>query len=66
MAFLLVMVVLLFISQAQTLIGSFIDILLISVPLIIQTLLIWGITYSLAVALALPYNVAGPATLIAC
>ena len=66
MVFLLLMIVLLFISQATTIVGNLLDILVISVPLIIQTIFIWGITITAAILLKIPYKFAGPASLIAC
>lgn len=45
MVFLVLMVSLLFISQAKTITHNLIDILIISIPLFIQTVLIWGITF---------------------
>jgi ACR3 family arsenite transporter len=65
MVFLLLMIVLLFICQASTIVHNFVDILIIAVPLLIQTFLIWGIAYVLSLLLRLPYDVAGPAMLIA-
>ncbi|ORZ29728.1 ACR3 protein [Catenaria anguillulae PL171] len=64
--FLVLMVAMLFITQAGAINSKLVDILIIAVPLLIQTLLIWGITYGLALVLRLPYAIAGPATLIAC
>ncbi|CAK4625428.1 hypothetical protein LEN26_016700 [Aphanomyces euteiches] len=66
MVFLILMIVLIFISQADTITHNWVDILLIAVPLILQTALIWGIMYAAAIFFRLPYEVAGPATLIAC
>ena len=66
MVFLLLMVILLFISQAPTIIGNLLDILVISVPLIIQTIFIWAITIAASLLLKIPFRYAGPASLIAC
>ena len=66
MVFLLLMVILLFISQAPTIIGNLLDILVISVPLIIQTIFIWAITVAASLLLKIPFRYAGPASLIAC
>ncbi|EQC35005.1 arsenical-resistance protein [Saprolegnia diclina VS20] len=66
MVFLVLMIVLIFISQAATITDNVVDILVIAMPLILQTFLIWGITYTGALYLGLSYDVAGPATLIAC
>jgi arsenite transporter len=61
---LILLVVFIFISQAQVITGNFIDVLLITVPLILQTCLIFLLTYSLALFLCLKHNVAGPAAFI--
>ncbi|RQM27749.1 hypothetical protein B5M09_002906 [Aphanomyces astaci] len=66
MAFLLLMVVLIFISQAATITQNWVDILIIAIPLTVQTVLIWGVTYAAALYFKLPFDVAGPASLIAC
>ena len=66
MGFLVLMVVLIFICQADTLINSLLDIVIIAIPLIIQTVFIWGITFGAALKLGIPYKFAGPASLIAC
>jgi arsenite transporter len=66
MVFLLLMVVLLFMSQATTIVENVLDIFIIAIPLLLQTFLIWGLTYFLALRMKLPYKIAGPATLIAC
>ncbi|KAJ1568485.1 hypothetical protein HK405_001475, partial [Cladochytrium tenue] len=66
-AFLIAMVVLLFVSQAASIGANWVDMLAIAVPLLLQTFLIWGLTYAIALwVLRLPYDLAGPATLIAC
>mmetsp|Transcript_1012 Transcript_1012/g.1670 ORF Transcript_1012/g.1670 Transcript_1012/m.1670 type:complete len:383 (-) Transcript_1012:81-1229(-) len=61
---LILLVVFIFISQAQVVTGNFIDVLLIIVPLILQTSLIFILTYSLAIFLRLKHNIAGPAAFI--
>ncbi|KAF0686578.1 hypothetical protein As57867_021552, partial [Aphanomyces stellatus] len=66
MGFLVLMIVLIFVTQAPTITDNIVGILIIALPLTLQTLLIWAITYALAIWLQLPYDVAGPATLIAC
>jgi ACR3 family arsenite transporter len=66
MAFLLLMVVLIFISQAATITKNWVDILIIAIPLTVQTVLIWGLTYAVAIYFEFPFDIAGPASLIAC
>ncbi|OQR82136.1 arsenical-resistance protein [Thraustotheca clavata] len=66
MVFLLLMIVLIFISQAATITHNIVDILIIALPLTIQTFLMWALTYQLSLWLHLSYDIAGPATLIAC
>ena len=61
---LLATVVLLFGFQAQTIIAQPQTIILIAIPLLIQTYGIFAIAYTAAKALQLPYNVAAPACLI--
>src|SRR5690554_4472772 len=61
---LLAMVVLLFGFQAQTILDQPFMILLIAVPLVIQTYGIFFLTFAGARVLHLPHNVAGPACLI--
>jgi arsenite transporter len=61
---LLATVVLLFGFQAEKIIGQPQTILLIAVPLLLQTYAIFAITYIGAVLLRLPYNIAAPACLI--
>lgn len=62
---LLATVVLLFGFQAQTILTNPIAIVLIAIPLLIQTYGIFAITYSAAKSLKLPYNIAAPASMIA-
>ncbi len=57
-------VVVLFGLQANTLLSKGIDILLIAIPLIIQSFGIFALTYWMARKLKLPYSVAAPASLI--
>lgn len=57
-------VVLLFGFQAQTILDKPQAILLIAIPLIIQTYGIFAIAYFIAKRLKLPHNVAGPASMI--
>ncbi|MGB5444933.1 MAG: ACR3 family arsenite efflux transporter [Psychromonas sp.] len=57
-------VVLLFGFQAQTILAQPQTILLIAIPLLIQSYGIFAIAYAAAKALKLPYNIAAPAALI--
>jgi ACR3 family arsenite transporter len=57
-------VVLLFGFQAQTILTEPQTILLIAIPLIIQTYGIFAIAYFFAIRLKLPHNIAGPASMI--
>ena len=66
MIFLVLMVVLLFIQQAPVIVNNLLDILIIAVPLLLQTFLIWAIAYGILYLLKTPYEIAGPASLIAC
>lgn len=61
---LLATVVLLFGFQAQTILNNPATIVLIAIPLIIQTYGIFLITFAAAKAIKLPHNIAGPACLI--
>ena len=61
---LLVMLVLLFTMQAELIIESPIHILLIAVPLILQTFVIFGISFFGAKLLKLPFDIAAPAGFI--
>ncbi|WP_116368798.1 ACR3 family arsenite efflux transporter [Parahaliea mediterranea] len=61
---LLATVVLLFGFQAQTILASPLAIVLIAIPLLIQTYGIFAITYAMALKMKLPHNVAAPACLI--
>ena len=61
---LLSMVILLFGFQAEKIIGQPQNILLIAIPLLVQTYGIFIITYLAAKAIKLPHNIAGPASLI--
>lgn len=61
---LLATVILLFGFQADTLITKPQTIVLIAIPLVIQTYMIFAITYSLAKKLKLAHNVAAPASMI--
>jgi arsenite transporter len=65
MAFLLFTLILIFTFQSSRIIQNPIHILLITVPLTIQTVFIWMIAFYIAYAMKLPFNVAGPASLIA-
>ncbi|GAB3291449.1 ACR3 family arsenite efflux transporter [Parahaliea aestuarii] len=61
---LLATVVLLFGFQAETILARPLAIVLIAIPLLIQTYGIFAITYVMALKLQLPHNVAAPACLI--
>jgi arsenite transporter len=61
---LLATVILLFGFQAETIINKPLSIVLIAIPLIIQSYGIFAITYIAAKQMRLPYNVAAPAALI--
>ncbi|MCH2159810.1 MAG: ACR3 family arsenite efflux transporter [Oleiphilaceae bacterium] len=61
---LLATVVLLFGFQAQTILNQPLEIVLIAIPLLIQTYFIFAVGYGAAKALKLPHNVAAPACLI--
>lgn len=61
---LLATVVLLFGFQAQTILAKPLAIVLIAIPLLIQTYGIFAIAYSAAKALKLPHNIAAPACMI--
>jgi arsenite transporter len=62
---LLATVVLLFGFQAQTILANPIAIVLIAIPLLIQTYGIFAIAYGAAKSLKLPHNIAAPACMIA-
>lgn len=62
---LLAMLVLIFVFQGSTLVSNWVHVFLIAVPLILQNVMVFFITYSLAYAIALPHNVACPAAFIA-
>ncbi|MDP7752373.1 ACR3 family arsenite efflux transporter [Acinetobacter baumannii] len=61
---LLATVVLLFGFQAQTIVAKPLVILLIAIPLLLQTYGIFAITYAIAKKMRLPHNVAAPACMI--
>ncbi|NLB33846.1 MAG: ACR3 family arsenite efflux transporter [Tissierellia bacterium] len=61
---LLLMLVLLFSFQGETILSNPLHILLIAIPLTIQTLFIFFIAYFAARWLKLPYNIAAPAGMI--
>lgn len=61
---LLVMLVLLFTMQAELIIANPLHILLIAVPLILQTFIIFGLSFCGAKVLKLPFDVAAPAGFI--
>lgn len=61
---LLVMLVLLFTMQAELIVDNPLHILLIAVPLILQTFIIFGISFCGAKVLKLPFDIAAPAGFI--
>ncbi|MEA5017170.1 MAG: ACR3 family arsenite efflux transporter [Erysipelotrichaceae bacterium] len=61
---LLLTLIIIFAFQGQVIINNPLHILLIAVPLIIQTLLIFAIAYGISRMLKLPHNVAAPAGMI--
>lgn len=61
---LLLTLVLIFASQTEVILRNPVHIVLISVPLIIQTLLIFGIAYGACKLFNLPYDIAAPAGMI--
>jgi ACR3 family arsenite transporter len=61
---LLMTVVLLFGFQADTIIGQPLAIVLIAIPLLVQTYGIFAIAYASARSLKLPHNIAAPACMI--
>ena len=61
---LLVMLVLLFTMQAELIVENPVHILLIAVPLVLQTFLIFGIAFCGAKLLRLPFDIAAPAGFI--
>ncbi|MDA1073818.1 MAG: ACR3 family arsenite efflux transporter [Proteobacteria bacterium] len=61
---LLATVVLLFAFQAEKIIGQPQTIVLIAIPLLIQTYGVFAMAYAAAKAVSLPHNIAGPACLI--
>mgnify|MGYP000211169933 FL=1 len=56
--------VIIFSSQAQIILENPLHILLIAIPLILQTFLIFGLTYGACYLLRLPFNIAAPAGFI--
>lgn len=61
---LLLTLVILFSFQGETILNNPLHILLIAIPLIIQTILIFFVAYGWAKAWKLPHNVAAPASMI--
>lgn len=61
---LLLMLVLLFSFQGQTILNNPIHILLIAVPLSVQTILIFALAYGATIKAKLPYDIAAPAGMI--
>jgi ACR3 family arsenite transporter len=61
---LLLTLVLIFASQAEVILGNPLHILLIAIPLTLQTVLIFAIAYGAAKVLKLPHEIAAPAGMI--
>ena len=61
---LLLTLVLIFMFQSEVILKNPIHIILIAIPLIIQTFLIFGIAYVACYLLKLPHNIAAPAGMI--
>jgi ACR3 family arsenite transporter len=61
---LVTLVVFIFISQAQVIVESPVNVLLCIPPLLLQTTLIFLLTYSIAYFVCLPHNIAGPASFV--
>lgn len=61
---LLLMLILLFSFQGDIILNNPVHILLIAVPLTLQTILIFAITYFVAKLIKLPFNIAAPAAMI--
>lgn len=61
---LLLTLVLIFVFQSEVILKNPIHIILIAIPLIIQTFLIFGIAYVACYLLKLPHNIAAPAGMI--
>ena len=61
---LLLMLVLLFTMQADLIIENPVHILLIAIPLVIQTFMIFGITFGIGRLIKLPYDIAAPSSFI--
>ena len=61
---LLLTLVIIFSSQAQVILENPLHIVLIAVPLILQTFLIFGLTYGACYLLRLPFDIAAPAGFI--
>ncbi len=61
---LVLLVIFIFISQAEVITDSPADVFLVAVPLMIQTLFIFALTYGMAWFFCLRHNIAGPAAFI--
>ena len=61
---LILLVVFIFISQAEVITDSPADVVLVAIPLIMQTFIIFGLTYGLAWYTCLQHDIAGPAAFI--
>jgi ACR3 family arsenite transporter len=61
---LLLLVLFIFMSQAQVILDNYVDAFLIMVPLLLQTALIFLLTYTLAYFFRLRHEIAGPAAFI--
>lgn len=61
---LLLLVLFIFMSQAQVIVDNYVDAFLIMVPLLLQTALIFVLTYALAYYFRLRHEIAGPAAFV--
>lgn len=61
---LLLTLIIIFSFQGEKILGQPMDILLISVPLIVQTLVIFGLTFFIAYFVKLPYSIAAPCAMV--
>lgn len=61
---LLIILVIIFSFQGEKILEQPIDIILISIPLIVQTLVIFGLTFLIAYLVRLPYSIAAPCGMI--
>lgn len=61
---LLITLIIIFSFQGEKILEQPIDIILISIPLIVQTLIIFGLTFLIADLVRLPYSIAAPCGMI--